>query len=90
MSRGLHNAASFTTIVRNQAALPAIKAFVLVDNPLVEATLAQGFSPGLLSCFRFPEVDDFSHDIVRTCHDIAIVIPAFAGMKKSPSSNVPF
>ena len=62
-------------IVRDQTALAAIKAFVLVDSPLVKTALAQSFAPGLFCRLRFLERDDL-------CHEIAIVIPAKAGMTK--------
>jgi len=72
VSRCFHNTASFTTIVCNQTALPGIKAFGLVENPLVETALAEGFPPGLFCSLGFFEGDDF-------CHGITIVIPAKAG-----------
>ena len=72
MSRCFHDATAFTTIVRDQATLPAIKAFILVENPLVETALAEGFPPGLFCSLGFFEGDDF-------CHGITIVIPAKAG-----------
>ena len=71
-----HGTASFTTIVRDQATLAAIKAFVLVDNPPVKTAFAQGFALGLFCRLRFLERDDI-------CHEIATVIPANAGMTKN-------
>ena len=76
MRRCFHGTASFTTIVRDQATLAAIKALILVDNPLVKTAFAQGFALGLFCSFGYFERDDL-------CHEIATVIPANAGMTKN-------
>ena len=56
VGRSFHNTTAFTAVICDQAALPGVKALLLVDKPLVEAAFAQGFPLRLLCRHRFLEV----------------------------------
>ena len=78
MSCCFYKPAPFTAVICNEAALPGIKALVLINNPLVETAFTQRFPLRLLRELRLSELNNLSHGSDLVCKLAAVVSETLA------------